>query len=154
MVRLGDKYKITGLHSQSLKYLKHHFPNTFESWDTLEDYVPPGWVASGAIGVVNLARLTGELSVLPSAFIACICSEAAAYSIAHGVTREDGALERLSPEDLIVCFESQSGLRAASITAVFRTFKPVVSQKCKTVHTCKTALRDVLIDLEENVAIS
>ena len=116
--------------------------------------IPPGWVASGAIGVVNLARLTGELSVLPSAFIACICSEAAAYSIAHGVTREDGALERLSPEDLIVCFESQSGLRAASITAVFRTFKPVVSQKCKTVHTCKTALRDVLIDLEENVAIS
>ncbi len=149
-IRLGDKYKITELHLQSLKYIKRHFPNTLNSWDALEHYVPSGWLPSEAIGVINLARLTGELSVLPSAFIACICANSTASGIAHGIALEDGSRQRLSPDDIIVCFEGQPSLRAASITAILRTFKPVVSPECKTIRVCETILRDVL-DLEEDV---
>ncbi|KAI1781651.1 hypothetical protein LXA43DRAFT_1188240 [Ganoderma leucocontextum] len=150
-IRLGDKYKIAELYSQSLKYLKHHFPSSFKSWDALANYLPFGWLTSEAIGVINLARFTGELPLLPSAFVACICAKSTASGIAHGIAREDGSRKRLSPGDLIICFEGKSNLRAATITAVLRTFKPVVSPKCKTMVVCKRAIRDVLVNLEHNV---
>ncbi|KAI1795393.1 hypothetical protein LXA43DRAFT_40087 [Ganoderma leucocontextum] len=153
-IRLGDKYKITELYSQSLAYLKRYFPSTFDSWITLEDYDPPSWLAADGVGAVNLARMTAELSILPSAFVACICATSTGpddLGIGHGIAREDGSRERLSPEDLTVCLNGKTSLRTATITAVFRTFKPVVSPACKTSSTCKRAIRDVLLNLGHNV---
>ncbi|KAI1781649.1 hypothetical protein LXA43DRAFT_647545 [Ganoderma leucocontextum] len=153
-IRLGDKYKITELYSQSLEYLKYYFPATFASYCALKEYTPPGWNPFEEIGVVNLARITGNLSILPSAFVACICAESTEpelEGIGHGIAREDGSQERLSPGDLTVCLEGKTRLRIATITAVLRTFKLTVSPECKTPTACKKAFLDVLLNLEKKV---
>ncbi|KAM5537290.1 hypothetical protein V8D89_009020 [Ganoderma adspersum] len=150
-VRLGDKYKITELYSQSLEYLKRHFPSTFDGWIALKHYGPPGWDAFEEIGVINLARLTGELSILPAAIIACICGQSVApggNGIGHGIAREDGSREHLSADDVTVCFDGKTNLRTATIAAVLRTFKPTVSEGCETPSSCEAALRGVLLNLE------
>ncbi|KAI1781650.1 hypothetical protein LXA43DRAFT_647555 [Ganoderma leucocontextum] len=151
-IRLGDKYKITELYSQSLEYLKRHFPSTFDSWIALKRYGPPGWNDFEEVCVVNLARLTGELSILPSAIIACICGQSSGpggEGIGYGIAREDGSREHLSPDDLTVCFDGKTNLRTATIAAVLRTFKPTASSECKSTSACEDALRDVLLNLEQ-----
>ena len=153
-IRLGNKYKITELYAQSLEYLKCYFPSNFDKWHALKDYTPPGWELYEELGVVSLARLTGEFSLLPAAFIACICAPSAdpeTLGIGHGFTCEDGSEERLSPGDLTVCLEGKTRLRAATITAFLRTFKPTISPACETPPACKKALRSVLLNLEERV---
>ncbi|PIL26281.1 hypothetical protein GSI_12037 [Ganoderma sinense ZZ0214-1] len=153
-IRLGDKYKITQLYSQALDYLKFYFPSSFNNWRELKDYTPPGWEKFEQIGVINLARLTGELSLLPSAFIACVWAESGKpelEGIGHGFTKEDGTRDLLSPGDLTVCFEAQSRLCRAAITTAMRTFKPVASPECKMPAACKKALRNVLLSLEQKV---
>ena len=150
-IRLGKKYKIPELHDQSLDYLKRHFPSTFDDWMDLHRYGPPDWDDFEEIGVVNLARLTGELSILPAAIIACICGQSVGpggSGIGHGFAREDGSREHLSADDVTVCFDGKTNLRTATIAAVLRTFKPAVSEECKTRPACENALRGVLLNLE------
>ncbi|PIL26280.1 hypothetical protein GSI_12036 [Ganoderma sinense ZZ0214-1] len=156
-IRLGDKYKITELYSQSLEYLKRHFPSTLDGWLALKRYGPPGWDDFEEIGVVNLARHTGELSLLPSALIACICAQSTSdpggkdKGIGHGFAREDGSREHLSADDLTLCFDGKTNLRTATIAAVLRTFKPAASAECRGAprpRACEDALRGVLLGLE------
>ncbi len=72
-IRLGHKYKVKEWYSQSLKYLKRHFPTALDDWIAKDHYGPPCWEVDDELGAVNLGRRTGELSILPSAFISCIC---------------------------------------------------------------------------------
>ncbi|KAI1795389.1 hypothetical protein LXA43DRAFT_39965 [Ganoderma leucocontextum] len=150
-IRLGDKYKITDLYSQSLAYLKRYFPSNFDSWNALSVCGPPGWETVEDIGAINLARFTGELSILPSAFVACICAGPEATGIGHGIARKDVTHEHLSPDDLTVCFNGKTGLRMATVTAFLRTMKPTVSQDCTASSACRRALREVLLNLEEHI---
>ena len=54
-----------------MQYLKNYFVITFNNWlYTFRLSAPSGWKELDAIGVINIARLTGELSLLPSAFVA------------------------------------------------------------------------------------
>ena len=147
-IRLGEKYKITDWYSQSLKYLKRWFPSTLDAWTALDSYGPASWGLNNGIGAIALGRKTGDLSILPSAFISCICAPRgidATAGVAHGLPMEDGSREYLSPDDLNVCLNGQTSLRAAAITAVFRTFEPEPSAGCKTSTACRHALRDVLL---------
>ncbi|KAI1795391.1 hypothetical protein LXA43DRAFT_1108611 [Ganoderma leucocontextum] len=152
-IRLGRKYKIADLYSQSMEYLKDYFTDTIEcSGIPLSLSLPPGWKELDAIGVVNLARLTGELSLLPSAFIACICAKSKGPNgIVHGNTREDGSHEHLSSNDLAVCFNGKTSLRIATIAAVMRTFEPAAPPACERPTACKTALREVLLNLKDQL---
>ena len=150
-IRLGAKYKIPELSSQSLAYLKRYFPSSFDSWDALSVKGPPGWETVEDIGAINLARFTGELSVLPSAFVACICATPETTGLGHGILREDGTREHLSPDDLTVCFNGKTSLRAAAITAFLRAIRPIVSRDCIAPSACKRALREVLLRLEEHI---
>lgn len=63
---------MTRLYNRALDYLKHRFPADFHKFKTLNAFVPEGFLLNHAIGVVNLARLTGESTLLPTAFLACI----------------------------------------------------------------------------------
>ena len=150
-IRLGAKYKIPELYSQSSVYLKRYFPRSFDSWDALSVKGPPGWEPVEDIGAINLARFTGELSILPSAFVACICATPETTGIGYGILREDGTREHLSPDDLTICFNSKTSLRAATITAFLRAIRPTVSPDCNAPSACKRALRDVVLHLEEHI---
>ena len=149
--RLGAKYKVPDLYTQSLAYLKRYFPSTFESWVSLSVYAPPGWDTVETIGAINLARFTSEFTILPSAFVACICAGPEATGIGHGIAREDGSREHLSPDDLTVCFNGKTNLRAAAVTAFLRTVRPMAARECSAGSACKRALRDVNLNLEQHV---
>ena len=144
-IRLGRKYKMTELYSQSVEFLKSYFPDTLREHSATPWLLPTGWKDLDVIGVVNLARLTGELSFLPSALVACICAKSSGTGgIVHGYTREDGSSEHLSPDDLAICFNGKTSLRIATVGAIFRTFAPVVHPACERPAACKTALSEAL----------
>ena len=61
------------LYDEAIGYLKGYFTTSFLIWLNLPDnWIPKEFVyAHRVIGVVNLARLTGELSLLPLALLVC-----------------------------------------------------------------------------------
>ncbi|PIL26277.1 hypothetical protein GSI_12033 [Ganoderma sinense ZZ0214-1] len=152
-VRLGRKYKIAELYTQSVEFLQGYFPDTLRDLGDTAALLPEGWKDLDAIGVINLARLTGELSLLPSAFVTCICAKSTGPNgIVHGTTQEDGSSEHLSADDLAICFNGKTSLRTATIAAVFRTFKPDISPGCtRRPAACKTALTEMLLSLEDRL---
>ena len=151
-IRLGRKYKIAELYSQSVEFLHSYFSNTLREYGETTVLLPPGWKELGAIGVINLARLTGELSLLPSAFVICISAKSTGSDgIVHGSGQEDGSEEHLSPDDLAICFNGKSSVRIATISAVFKTFKPIASPACVRRGSCRAALGQVLLNLGEKL---
>ena len=138
-IRLGQKYKITDMYQKALAFLKGHFTDDLDSWMAAGYWCPPHWDEVQAIGVINLARLTGESSLLPTAFMACALVPHA--NPVRGFTREDGSHESLTLDDLSLCFEAKGRLREAGIAALYRALEPTVSPTCKVSSQCTKAFK-------------
>ena len=76
--------------------------------------VPNSFSARHAIGVVNIGRLTGETSLIPSALILCAGLEVS--TLAEGFCYSDGEVERLSEVDFITCCRLKPILSRASLS--------------------------------------
>ncbi|KAI0753692.1 hypothetical protein C8Q74DRAFT_330652 [Fomes fomentarius] len=124
-IRLGRKYHMTTLYEESLRYLKSYYTSCFENWIDHQNWVPEGWQTVEVIGVVNLARLTREHSLLPTALLDCTTVHG--EELVHGFTREDGSQERLTLQDLGLCFNAKSAIRKASIAVFLRTLPHLAS---------------------------
>ncbi|KAM5537293.1 hypothetical protein V8D89_009023 [Ganoderma adspersum] len=109
-IRLGQKYKLDELYEQSRQFLKNHYTNDLGTWDEHTTWEPPGWPGNHSIGVVNLAWLINELSLLPTALLAYIYMDAV---IMQGFRREDGTREMLALDDLRRCFQASKDIREA-----------------------------------------
>ncbi|KAI0742431.1 hypothetical protein C8Q80DRAFT_1108844 [Daedaleopsis nitida] len=145
-IRLGKKYQLAHLYDQSLRFLKGHYTDDFNTWGNLTRWALEGWADAEAIGVVNLARTVGELSLLPTAPLACA---ALRKGIARGFTRADGRQETLSPADLDTCFHAKTEVRKASLATLLRTL--AYNPKCKEASACRLALRSVVKGLHDHV---
>ncbi|KAI8992759.1 hypothetical protein BD414DRAFT_535346 [Trametes punicea] len=126
-IRLGLKYQMSALINLSVNYLKRYFSDKFEVWSNNDSYVPPSFDATHVIGVVNLARLIGELHMLPTAILACC---AGGSDIFHGFLREDGSREQLTIDDLALCFSAQGRLIQESIRIVPQVLASPVPTTC------------------------
>ncbi|KAI0686099.1 hypothetical protein C8T65DRAFT_154058 [Cerioporus squamosus] len=126
-VCLGHKYQMTSIYQQAMDYLKDHFTTDLLVCKSRKTWVPPGFTLAHAIGVVNLARLTGEYTLLPVALMVC-CRMST--DIVEGFTYSDGERETLSPEDLGLCFIAKARLLKATILAYFTTYTPLPSGSC------------------------
>ena len=146
-IRLGHKYRMTTAYEQSLQYLKKHYTRDFFAWDKVTSWSPEGFAPETVIGVVNLARLIGEPSLLPTAFMACIDLGRA---LVDGYTREDGTLENLTLKDLGTCFQAQARLHQERVALILRVFSLPVSKECKDSSACRTAKRTALQGLHAN----
>ncbi|KAI0683669.1 hypothetical protein C8T65DRAFT_749389 [Cerioporus squamosus] len=124
-IRLGKKYKMTPLYEQSIAFLKRYYPSELDKWTELHAWAPDGWPTNRAIGVINLARLSGELSLLPG----------------------DGSQETLAPEDLDICFKAKTELRKASIKLLFDILSPFAAPECTAPSTCSEVFRSALAGL-------
>ncbi|OJT11096.1 hypothetical protein TRAPUB_12380 [Trametes pubescens] len=109
--------------------LKNYYPDIFNRWDSGQ--------FRHLIGVVDLARLIGELSMLPVAFWRC-CGLGS--HLVHGSTREDGIRENLAPDDLGLCFATQQRLIKAGVRARLCVFSPTVSEKFQNAAKCEEEL--------------
>ncbi|TFK88120.1 hypothetical protein K466DRAFT_598906 [Polyporus arcularius HHB13444] len=139
-VRLGHKYQMTAVYQQAMAYLKYHFTADLLICKSRRNWVPPGFTLAHAIGVVNLARLTGEHTLLPIALMVCCWKEA---DIVEGFTYDDGEQEKLAHDDLGLCFAAKARLLKVTILAYFTTYTPPPPGSCelKDGDACRRALQ-------------
>lgn len=138
-IRIAHKYQMDGLLNQWLEYLKKHFTSCFDDWIAHERAVPERFEPIHAIGVVNLARLTGCNSILPTALAVCTTL---GDQIVTGFTRDDGTREQLSMADLGRCFQAKTLLIQANATAVAIALAPeYCPDNCTTNVECKDSVR-------------
>ncbi len=145
-VRLGHKYQIAKLVEHSIDYLKMYYTTDYAVFSQRgRPYWLPFFKAEHAIGVVNLAHLTGELSLLPLALLICCTLD---NDIVKGFQREDGSWEQLTLDDIGLCFEARGRLiaRRAEVTAF--VFDSVNCTGCaEPGRRCPEVLRAVLSNL-------
>ena len=141
---------MTAAYEQSLQYLKKHYTKDFATWDRAHYCNPKGFDAEAAIGVVNLARLIGEPSLLPTAFLACMHL---GRGLVDGYTREDGTLENLTLQDLGTCFQAQATLYQERVAMVLRVLSLPVSKHCRDSSACRTVMRKALYGLHAHASL-
>ncbi|KAI0676526.1 hypothetical protein C8Q78DRAFT_953454, partial [Trametes maxima] len=114
LVRLAHKYGIEDVEEQALTHLKLYFTCKFDVWETqkLRFTVEP----AHGIGVVQLARLTNNLDMLPVALYTCA---RLGGSITEGWVREDGTVEHLTSQDLQRCIAGFGALRSDVFPTIF-----------------------------------
>lgn len=128
----------------ALDYLKSHFTHSFDRWEKIPVWSPDGFEEHHAIGVVNIARLTGETSLLPTALWLCSMLGSA---VLEGFTYSDGTKETLSPEDVALCIQAQQKLSQDVFLGVVACFSPPLTQSCKHMtspNPCQCATLDML----------
>ena len=154
-IRLADKYECAMLMQRALEYLKRYFHDNFDAWkDDAAVFAPPKFERAHCIGVVNLARLTGQHKMLPGALMGC-CQLGA--EIADGFPRESasdsdggGGRETLSPEDLARCFVGRAKLLEWNARATLRILHQEVHADCTQRKRCAEVLLRMLTALEES----
>lgn len=129
----------------ALDYLKNFYTNDFDKWDDHAAYSPPGFQNIHSIGVVNLGRLTGETSLLPTALLAC---SLLGQRIHNGFEREDGTREQLTPGDIAICHTARARLIHESARLPCYVLLPKVSDECKTAVECKRGFRRLMDKVE------
>ncbi len=140
-IRLGHKYDMAHIEKEALDYLKVLFPSAL-SHPTIP-WPPNGFHLSSAIGVINLARLTGEHSLLPLALYRCCQLDA---NITQGFIYSDGYREMLSSEDLGRCFVARSRLTQETYRLYTRSFLAASDtsrhrkEPCRSNNTCWEAV--------------
>ncbi|EMD34212.1 hypothetical protein CERSUDRAFT_97472 [Gelatoporia subvermispora B] len=124
-VRLGDKYHITSLRDQGLKWLKEGFTGDLPaSFTTVEEYLKSASIhmeLRDALAVVYLARLTDTQSLLPLVFYMCCQLEPA--DILQRVTA-NVVHEQMSPSDAATCIQGATLLSGATAHAYIRILSP------------------------------
>ena len=147
-IRLGKKYQMTELYEQSLAHIKDHNTNDFTVWDQYTSWLPEGFSNIHAIGIVNLARSVGELSILPTALLTCI-RMLSGRDLVHGFLREDGTPENLTLDDLALCFDAQESVQKAQTQALLRVLSPPTAPTCKLGSACRRKLHNALEGLKD-----
>ncbi len=118
--------------------LKKYYTNDFDAWDRLDSSkLPPKFKPEHAIGVINLALITGANTMIPIAFVMCCTLGDAVFT---GVEYGNGLREELEAKALQVCYLAQRTLTGAAIAVALRICSPNVSAACTQRHVCSPAL--------------
>lgn len=151
IIRLGHKYQIQPMVTQGVQYLKRWFTDDLDTWAAGKLYKHDCPIKrEQAIGVVNIARLVDEPSLLPTALLMCCSLD---EDIVRGYTREDGTQETLTLDDIGRCCVARARLVECMVVLTMQIFKPSVedSAACTTPQKCKRVLQEMLLDVGENV---
>ncbi|OCH85374.1 hypothetical protein OBBRIDRAFT_798257 [Obba rivulosa] len=148
LVRFGHKYEMLMLRDQALKLLDQVFydtPSKFTEFTFLSehlDYAPVEIHLREAITVVNLARLTNTLSMLPLALY--MCSQLDEELILG--FEQDGRREQLDPADAVLCVSAKQRLSHDITHLLFRMFEydDSMSKHCADRDFCVPLLHDAM----------
>ncbi|CDO75242.1 hypothetical protein BN946_scf184633.g1 [Trametes cinnabarina] len=143
-IRIGHKYQIEDLVKRNTEYLQKFYPADFDAYVAARRHRPKRFKPIHAIGVVNLARLTGTQSLLPAALMEC-CT--LGPEIVQGFKRADGTAEVLSPEDLGRCFIGRARMAQASARIAHQMFRQTVARGCRHPACCIRVLQRLLNEL-------
>ncbi len=141
-IRLGHKYQISKLVEHSVNYLKMYYTEHYGVFRKRgHPYWPPAFREEHAIGVINLARLTGEHSMLPVAFLICCTLD---KDKVRGFQREDGSWERLHLDDIALCFEARGNLVARRAAATVHMLYTTADDQCEDPDLCQEKFHELL----------
>lgn len=141
-MRLGHKYDMAHIEHEALEYLNTILLESPLYHQTIP-WPPQGFSRTSAIGVVNIARLTGTHSLLPVALYRCCRLDASA--ITTGYTYSDGEQEVLLSEDLGRCYLGRSKLVQEMYGNYSRAFFAALDpgrrngRQCRKNNACWTA---------------
>lgn len=140
-IRLGHKYEVDAMVQRNLEYLKQYYVDEYFTWlnAPTPELPPRGFEEKYAIGVVNLARLTGTDSILSTALLHC--SVLSASLITEGFEREDGSREVLSMEDIGRCLCGKQEHVKATIWSLHKVFSRGTHADCSRPETCEAVMR-------------
>ena len=124
-----------------MDFLRKYYTNDFDTWFPSNFVRPPAFRPVHSIGVVNLARLTNQLGMLPTALMDC-CTLGA--EIVDGLMREDGTCETLAHDDLGRCFVGRTKMAQASARIAHQMFRQTVASTCKHPGCCQRVLQKLL----------
>ena len=144
-IRLSHKYKVEDVLTQAIGLLQErHFSPDYSAWQ--ERTVLPNILTQGhvAIGVINLSRLTGVTSLLPTAIYGCVRLGSA---ILDGWRRDDGVVEYLTPQDLKLCLDLRDALDSEAAAIFLRLFDGTPCAKCIEPESCRAHLHDAKQDM-------
>ena len=144
---------------EALAYLKSIFVTDLSQWQERVSWtmnIPKmyacqthklPWEPAAAIGVVNIARLAGCTSPLPTALLVCC---ALRENLIQGFEREDGTREKLTEDDFIRCYAATPALMVASaarclLTLIDHDLKDMPS--CETEPVCREGMRRLPFEL-------
>lgn len=142
VIRIAHKYEMAEMLAQAVKFLKQRYPTSFRAYEKLP---VTARVQMNAIGVVNLARLIDEPSLLPTAFLDCCLLDSS--ELLRGYKHENGSVETLTQEDLLRCLNAREELAKYTLIIVTSVFLPSVSDACADPTDCAEALMDMLEDV-------
>ncbi|EED78822.1 predicted protein [Postia placenta Mad-698-R] len=97
LLRIAFKYDLADLYKDTSVRLKAYYPTTLPAWRDVCATKLTKPSADYAILVVNIARSTNTMSILPAALLHC--TRVAYAKFVNGVRQPDGTLESLSAED-------------------------------------------------------
>lgn len=137
-IRVSYKYGFTALLEESLQELHRLYPSTLADWDKV-----PHHNSARAITVVNLARLTNTLSLLPSAVYSCCQIDEAV--LLDGAVHPDGTVDVLSRDDLVICMKARTQLVRLRITYAVEVFR--LFSECQPYTDCRGEVRAMYKDL-------
>ncbi|KAH9916597.1 uncharacterized protein BXZ73DRAFT_53737 [Epithele typhae] len=125
LILTGHKYEIDFLVKIGIEKLRYYYPTNFYFSLKIQD--PPLPEACSCIAVVNIARLTGNSSMLPYALY--LCAKLPADDLVRGFSaRPDRPLDQLSPTDLARCITARTKL---SMENMKRLLALVPRSSCK-----------------------
>lgn len=134
----------------ALGFLKAYYPTDYDAWRTI-DRGRPGFKVEHTIGVVNLARLTDDASLLLMALLAC-CNIENAETVVRGFEREDGSREQLALDDVLLCYSVRTRIMDECARITLRVCRPHSSGACtgRTAAHCVRRFKQVLRDLGDS----
>ncbi|KAH9933991.1 uncharacterized protein BXZ73DRAFT_100829 [Epithele typhae] len=153
-VRLGRKCEFKELYERAMRCLRSYFPTNLTRWRQLSRYVPPQFTMIDAVGVVNIARLAPDLSILPTALFACCVSTRP--EIVVGDAQLDQRHGRLSEEDVALCWKARTHLVAVTSSSPLVVVSPILPSDCESASLhgdpCKAAAPPFLQAVEKQIA--
>ncbi|TFY53344.1 hypothetical protein EVJ58_g9505 [Rhodofomes roseus] len=132
-IRLAHKYGVTSLLEASVSKLKALYPSRLAVWQSMRHTFSPR-----AITAVNLAHLTGTLTVLPAALYCC-CQLPDA-TLLRGATHPDGSNDCLNQDDLLKCIGGKvyfAQEQMQTICFLFLRGEASCSHRCPSKPSCK-----------------
>lgn len=149
IIRLDHKYELKGLYEQAMEYLTTYYTTNFDDWvQGLNAEWRPEPIH--AIGAINLAHLTGTDSILPLAYYICATL---GPDLPLGYARQDGTMERLTPEDLSVCLRLKARLATENVHSAFALLRYPGQQHCSNSQAYQSC-SDLFRRLLEHVGLS
>ena len=152
LVRLSHKYQIDDVREAYLARMKTCFCTDVTAWDAVvcnHGSSAMTYHEEDAIAAVNIAQLTGEESMLPSALFTCCLLDT--RFLLDSLFRLEGTDGCLSAEGITRCINARSALFQNVVSTVMELSDHVLATSVRRIHHLGDGCRGVFLSMRQQV---